>query len=221
MELARGEMLGARLKREKRLSPQTAADIFAQVLSGIAAAHDAGIVHRDLKPENILLSPNADNGVTARILDFGLAKAMQPDLSANAPTEVTTPGTVMGTFGYMSPEQLTGGDVDHRSDLFSIGAMVVECVTGRLPFTGRTYHELLTNIIQMPFHLEDYSPHAERLDAVLQKCLAKDRTARFASAAEMQRELIVALRACASLRPANGEVKSEADTFIMHKAIST
>jgi serine/threonine-protein kinase len=107
----------------------------------------------------------------------------------------------MGTFGYMSPEQLTGGEVDERSDLFSIGVIVVEALTGQRPFTGATYHELLTNILQKPFHLDHTSPEAERLDAVLQKCLAKDRAARFNSAAEMQAELIPAIQGCPPLVP--------------------
>ncbi len=105
----------------------------------------------------------------------------------------------MGTLGYMSPEQLTGGEIDERSDLFSVGVMVVESLTGRRPFTGKTYHELLTAILQKPFHLESNAPEAQRLDRVLQECLAKDRAARYASAVEMQRELIPAIRHCPPL----------------------
>jgi len=94
----------------------------------------------------------------------------------------------------MSPEQLMGTAVDERSDLFSIGVMVVEALTGSRPFTGKTYHELLTSILQGTFHLPIDSPEAERLDAVLQNCMAKDQGDRFSSAAAMQRELIPAIR---------------------------
>jgi serine/threonine protein kinase len=103
---------------------------------------------------------------------------------------------VMGTFGYMSPEQVTGATVDERSDLFSIGVMVVEALTGRRPFRGNTYQQLLTSILQGAFHLQGGSGEAQRLDEVLQRCLAKDRKHRFSSAAEMQKELIPALRNC-------------------------
>jgi eukaryotic-like serine/threonine-protein kinase len=101
---------------------------------------------------------------------------------------------VMGTIGYMSPEQLTGEAVDERSDLFSVGVMVVEALTGRRPFRGRIYTELMRSILHGSFHLERGSKEAERLDAVLQKCLAKDREGRFSSVEEMQRELIPAIR---------------------------
>ena len=102
----------------------------------------------------------------------------------------------MGTFGYMSPEQLTGGEVDTRSDLFSVGVMVVETLTGRRPFSGETYAELLHAVLQKPFHLRSESEEVRRLDVVLQKCLAKRRTERFTSAAEMQKELLAAMRRC-------------------------
>jgi eukaryotic-like serine/threonine-protein kinase len=221
LELVRGETLSAVLKRDGCVQPQTAAEWFDQIIEGVKAAHAAGVVHRDLKPENILLPKTEDGTAIVKILDFGLAKITHPSVSgSDSPTEVvTTPGTVMGTFGYMSPEQLTGNTVDHRSDLFSIGVMVVECLTGRLPFTGKTYHELLTNILQTTFYLESGRPEHTLLDAVLQKCLAKDREARFSSAVEMAHELIPALRACSPLHDMRNEAKSEAETFIIRKAI--
>jgi eukaryotic-like serine/threonine-protein kinase len=172
------------------------AELFAQVLEAVKAAHEAGVVHRDLKPDNILISQGKDGQIQVRLLDFGLAKIRLPELAdANSPTaSMTMPGTVLGTFGYMSPEQLTGTAVDERSDLFSVGVMVIETLTGRRPFSGKTYHELLTSILHGAFHLAIDSPEAERLDAVLQKCMAKDRQDRFSSAAAMQRELIPAIR---------------------------
>jgi hypothetical protein len=195
MELISGETLAALIKREECVPPQTAADYFNQLLEGIKAAHAAGVIHRDLKPANVLISIDEKGQPHVRVLDFGLAKISLPELiDTNAPTAVpTTPGMVMGTIGYMSPEQLTGEAVDERSDLFSVGVMVVEALTGRRPYSGKIYTELLSSILHGSFHL-DGSKEAERLDAVLQKCLAKDRESRFSSAAEMQTELIPAIR---------------------------
>lgn len=219
MELVAGETLGAALKRERQLAPGVAAHLFEQILDGLKSAHAAGVVHRDLKPENVLLSTYETGDARVLLLDFGLAKLTQTlpanSLSPTAAAPVTTPGAVMGTFGYMSPEQLTGGAVDERSDLFSIGVMVVEAITGRRPFTGTTYHELLTNILNAPYHLADPSPAARELDAVLQKSLAKDRAARYPTAAVMQQELLPALRQCPPL-VSHEPVALDAQTFILN-----
>jgi hypothetical protein len=138
MEYISGETLGTRLKREYQISPIESAELFYQLLEGVKAAHQAGIVHRDLKSENILLATDEVGKIRVYVLDFGLAKLTQPMTSvakSHSPTAiVTTPGAVIGTFGYMSPEQLTGGLVDERSDLFSIGVMVTEVITGARPF---------------------------------------------------------------------------------------
>lgn len=196
MELISGETLASLIKREGCVPPQMAADCFNHVLEGIKAAHAAGVIHRDLKPANVLISKDEHGQPHVRVLDFGLAKIRLSELTdTNGGTALaTTPGTVIGTIAYMSPEQLTGGTVDERSDLFSVGVMVVEALTGRRPFSGRIYTELLSSVLSGSFHLETGSKEAERLDAVLQKCLAKDRERRFSSAEEMQRELIPAIR---------------------------
>ncbi len=130
-ELVDGEPLrGARFGLRKTL------DIAAQIASGLAAAHAAGVVHRDLKPENILLTRDG----RAKILDFGLARMTQasghPDMTMPAP--LTGPGVVMGTVGYMSPEQVRGLDADHRSDIFSFGVVLHEMLGGARPFEGET-----------------------------------------------------------------------------------
>jgi hypothetical protein len=216
MELARGETLGATIRRERYIHPQIAAECFDQMLEAIKAAHQAGIVHRDLKPENVIILQGEKNQKLIKVLDFGLAKIVSPDISnPDSPASLlTSPGTVMGTLGYMSPEQLTGGQVDERSDLFSIGVMIVEALTGQRPFNGKTYHELLTNLLHQTFHLEDQSPAAQRLDAILQKCLAKERAERIASAADLQHELIPALRQCPALAP-RPLANLDADTLIL------
>ncbi|MDQ3685875.1 MAG: serine/threonine protein kinase, partial [Acidobacteriota bacterium] len=200
MDLAHGETLGAILKREGKLDPTRIADVFDQVLDGVGAAHRAGVIHRDLKPDNIFITEGERGQQVVKVLDFGLAKITQHEAAATDTTApVTTPGTVMGTFGYMSPEQLTGADVDERSDLFSIGVIVVEALTGHRPFSGRSYHELLTAILSEPYHLVPSAPEVVTLDEVLQRCLAKNPKDRFASAAETQRALIPAIRQCPAI----------------------
>jgi hypothetical protein len=215
MELISGETLAALIKREGCVAPQIAADYFNQVLEGIKAAHAAGVIHRDLKPANVLISKEENDQPHIRVLDFGLAKIRLSELTdTNSPTALaTTPGTVIGTIGYMSPEQLTGEAVDERSDLFSVGVMVVEALTGRRPFRGRNYTELLSSILNGSFHLERGSKEAERLDAVLQKCFDKDREGRFSSAEEMQSELIPAIREYRLLSTQQWS-NSEADTLL-------
>lgn len=195
MELARGENLRSVIERERRISPQRAADWFDQILEGLKAAHGAGIIHRDLKPENILILKGNEGRAHVLVLDFGLAKIKHATTDSQSPTAYfTEPGTVMGTSGYMSPEQLTGGAVDERSDLFSIGVMIVEAITGKRPFPGKTHHEVLTQILHNSFQLYGNSEAACRLGQVLKKCLAQDRAERYPAAEELQHELIPALR---------------------------
>ncbi|HEX8070593.1 MAG TPA: protein kinase [Pyrinomonadaceae bacterium] len=218
MELVHGETFGARLKRERRLAPGVAAALFEQMLAGLQAAHEAGVVHRDLKPDNVLLSGDDPQGPRVRLLDFGLAKLTRATGGdSNSPTAaapVTTPGAIMGTFGYMAPEQLTGGAVDARADLFAVGVMVVEALTGQRPFNGATYHELLTNVLHGTYRLPGDTPAARRLDRVLQRALAKSAAARHATAAELAAELIPALRACPPL-DAPPAAAPDADTIIL------
>ncbi|HEV2862041.1 MAG TPA: protein kinase [Pyrinomonadaceae bacterium] len=215
MDFIEGESLAALLKRERRLQPQRAADLFEQVLEAVGAAHAAGIVHRDLKPENILVSDDAAGRERVRVLDFGLAKLVRSE-GGEAQT-MTQPGMVMGTLGYMAPEQLQGEETDERADLFSVGVMVAEALTGRRPFAGRTLFELLRSIEQEAFRLPGESAEARRLEEVLRRCLARSRSRRPASAEELRRELTAALRAC----PPGALYEDEpldADTFILPNA---
>jgi Protein kinase domain/PDZ domain len=173
MDFIEGESLAATLRRERKLKPARAAEIFEQVLEGVGAAHRAGIVHRDLKPENILVSRGDGAGrERVRLLDFGLAKHVRAEL--NEAQTVTTPGVVMGTFGYMSPEQLSGGDVDERSDLFSAGVVAAEAIAGERPFKGRTLLELLNSMERDEFTLDAAAPEAARLVGVIRRALSKD-----------------------------------------------
>ena len=196
MPFVEGESLRSRLEREKQLPIDDAIRITVAIANALDYAHSHGVIHRDLKPANVLISKEENGQLHVRVLDFGLAKISLSELTdTNSPTaQLTTPGMVVGTMGYMSPEQLRGDTVDERSDLFSVGVMVVEVLSGSRPFRGPTYTELLSSILHGSFHLEGGSKEAEQLDAVLQKCLAKDRERRFSSAGEMQRELIPAMR---------------------------
>ena len=137
MELLEGETLRERLE-QGALPPRKAVDIAVQIANGLAAAHEKGIVHRDLKPENVFVTKEG----RVKILDFGLAKLTQPEgtgsILTQAPTTppATAAGVVMGTVGYMSPEQVQGRPADHRSDIFSFGAVLYEMLSGnaRLPW---------------------------------------------------------------------------------------
>jgi TolB-like protein/Flp pilus assembly protein TadD len=159
-------------------------DIAAQVVSAVQAAHEAGIVHRDIKPENIMLRPDG----LAKVLDFGLAKL------TGAPAESvveTKPGMVMGTAAYMSPEQARGHGVDHRTDLWSVGVVLYEMLTGRPPFTGETASDLLAAILKTepPPLAGNASPASDGLQRVVQKCLKKDRQERYQRARELLDDL--------------------------------
>jgi hypothetical protein len=216
MDFIEGESLASLLKRERRLEPDRAALIFDQVLEGVGAAHRTGIIHRDLKPENIFVSRAEGGGVAPRVrlLDFGLAKVLRPE--AGEAGTMTTPGVVMGTFGYMPPEQLSGGEVDERSDLFSVAVCCAEALTGERPFRRRTPVELLHSMEREGFRLPGDAPGVRRLNDALRRALAASPTRRYASAEEMQSELVAALRACHPLTPPD-EPALDADTVMLPK----
>jgi eukaryotic-like serine/threonine-protein kinase len=136
MELLPGETLAERLRRTGRMLPAEALPLVSQMASGLAAAHDAGIIHRDLKPGNIVLVPVRGNtgGVRAVVTDFGLARVNASD--ASMALSVTGVGEIVGTPEYMAPEQLTGGEITAATDLYALGVVMFEMVTGRLPFRG-------------------------------------------------------------------------------------
>jgi tRNA A-37 threonylcarbamoyl transferase component Bud32 len=198
MELLPGRTWRRALSEAGVFTPEVAAQHFNQLLEGLNAAHRQGVVHRDLKPENVFIA-NQENGADIiKILDFGLAKMKL--LDSTDTNSLTLTGMIVGTLGYMSPEQLTGNPVDERSDIFTIGIMAVEALTGARPFTGRTPAELLTSLLISKFHLKGESKGIARLDAVLQKCLAPDPDARFTSVREMHLALVPAILQCPPLR---------------------
>jgi serine/threonine-protein kinase len=193
MERIRGVTLREELVEHTALPGAEAAEWFAPLLDGIAAAHEEGIIHRDLKPENVARMRSEFGPPVVKILDFGVAKVRPVDTASD---HLTSSGMVIGTLGYMSPEQLAGQEVDARSDLFSIGVMVVEALTGRWPFQGDTYAKLLSSIMLEPYHLPGDTPEVQALDALLQRCLAKEPRDRYESAAALRKELVPALSEC-------------------------
>src|SRR6266545_4616652 len=191
MEVVEGRTLRD-LIVEQSVSVRKLLEIGAQVADGLAKAHAAGIVHRDLKPENLMISKDG----FIKILDFGLAKLVEPgsaDLSV-MPTAVappTEPGTVMGTAGYMSPEQAGGQPLDFRSDQFSLGAILYEMVTGARAFQRKTGAETLVAIMrEEPEPIGQVNPKTPGpVRWIIERCLAKDPEERYASTKDLARDL--------------------------------
>ena len=192
MELVEGKTLGA-LLRLGALPPRKLLSIAAQVTDGLAKAHAAGIVHRDLKPDNVMVTSDG----LVKILDFGVAKLMHPD-SERGETEQaatiaggTVPGLVIGTLGYMSPEQAVGQRVDFRSDQFSFGAILYEMVTGRKAFDRDTKPEILAAVLrEEPEPIAAVNPGTpSHLRWVVERCLAKEPRDRYASTEDLARDL--------------------------------
>ena len=156
MEFLAGEPLDKRVDRMGRLSLQETARILQQVCRGLARAHEQGVIHRDLKPENIFLVRSMDDDEeVAKVLDFGIAKMKGPPGStpggSGGVSSGTKTGSVLGTPFYMSPEQARGlRNVDHRTDVWSLGVIAYKCVTGRLPFDGESVGDLLVKICTAP-----------------------------------------------------------------------
>ena len=191
MERLHGSTLRAELDRTRAMPLPEVADWFDQILEGLGAAHAQGIVHRDLKPENIMGRRDDCRRLAVTILDFGLAKAVV-DGTNTAP--LTVQGLVMGTMGYMSPEQIRGQEVDHRTDIFAVGVMLAEAITGRRPFDGATPAGVSLGVLYRPYHLSGTSPAELRVDEILQRCLAKDPSERIESSEALRRQLVPALR---------------------------
>jgi eukaryotic-like serine/threonine-protein kinase len=181
MELVRGETLSEVLRREGKLDSETVSTWFGQVLDGVETAHKAGIIHRDLKPDNIFVESKDGQPVRLCILDFGLARFNEHQFAES----VTMPGTVMGTLGYMAPEQLRGEKADERSDLFATGVMIYECMHGERPFVGGTYMEIMQSMSK-GVNLDPTDPFAK----FFEQSLAQIPMMRFDSSSEMKRGLM-------------------------------
>ena len=196
MEHVDGDDLGKVLEREGALPFGRVAYLCAQVAGSVADAHAAGIIHRDLKPENIVIAPGRD-GERPKVLDFGLAKLFEGALDA----QVTSSGTIVGTPYYMSPEQIQGQELDGRSDVYAMGAIMYECVVGEPPFDAPNPVGVLSRHLS-----EEPTPPSQRsplsvpaeADEIIMRCLAKDPEARYQSAEELRQDLIAYLTAVGS-----------------------
>lgn len=192
-ELLEGETLRDKL-RSGSIQTRKAVDYALQTTRGLAAAHDKGIVHRDLKPENLFLT----NDGQVKILDFGLAKLTRPEddnASSDAATvqAITEPGLIMGTVGYMSPEQVRGKAADHRSDLFSFGAILYEMISGKRAFHGETAADTMSAILKEdPPELSETARNVPPgLERIVRHCLEKVPAQRFQSARDLAFDLEV------------------------------
>src|ERR1017187_2023653 len=209
-ELLDGERLRERL-RHGPIPLRKAIDYAVQIAHGLAAAHDKGIVHRDLKPDNLFVTKDG----RVKILDFGLAKLVQPRDASGAEATLagveatiaqgTEPGMVMGTVGYMSPEQVRGKVADHRSDIFAFGTILYEMVTGKQTFRKPTSAETMSAILNEdpPSISQVTSTSPPGLQRVLHRCLEKSPEQRFQSAADLAFAL-EALSDSASTTPSGG-----------------
>jgi serine/threonine protein kinase/Flp pilus assembly protein TadD len=190
MQYVEGETLGARLRRTP-LDPAEALSLMTQVAEALSEAHAHGIVHRDIKPQNIIITPRGQ----VKVLDFGLAKDLRQPAPAESGAEteslLTAPGTVLGTVPYMSPEQARGKPVDPRSDLFSLGTVLYECLAARRAFSGDNMIDICAQVINSdPPPPSQFNPRVLRqVDSITMKALAKSPEARYQSAADLAAEL--------------------------------
>lgn len=182
-ELLEGKTLTETIRRGP-LPLRKAIDYGVQIAHGLAVAHEKGIVHRDLKPDNLFVSKDG----RIKILDFGLAKVVQPkeSVSTSAPT-ITLPGVAMGTVGYMSPEQVRGLPVDHRTDIFAFGAILYEMIMGKPTFGRPTSADTMSAILnEEPPSISQLSPDTPpALERVVRRCLEKNPEQRFQSASDL------------------------------------
>jgi serine/threonine protein kinase len=184
-----------------------AATLLDQVMDGMEFAHRAGVLHRDLKPENLLLcTPAPGSAPQVKILDFGLAKVKEG--SFVDPKSMTSQGVAMGTFGYMSPEQLFAEDVDERTDVYSIGVIALETLTGRLTIDGPGFHTTIENELLRRLVLPSTTDAQVRLARAIERALASRIALRYASMTEMRAELIPAIRECPEVPQVTSDIRA-------------
>src|SRR3989442_2288323 len=205
-ETLRERMAGAALPQRKAL------DYALQIARGLAAAHEKGIVHRDIKPDNVFIT----NDGRAKILDFGLAKltgasdGIQPQSEVPTRRVDTDPGTVVGAMGYMSPDQLKGRPADHRSDIFSFGAILYEMLSGKRAFRGDSMAETMSAILREdpPDLSETNKTVSPALERLVRHCLEKNPEERFHSA----RDLAFAIESLSGTATSSGQTMTDVAT---------
>jgi serine/threonine protein kinase len=191
MEYVDGEPVTRILERETVMTPNRAVDIARHVAEALVAAHELGIVHRDLKPDNIIIAPAKNGREIAKVVDFGIAKAVE-----EGPNEsLTRTGLVIGTPEYMSPEQLLGDPVDARSDIYSLGCILYQMLTGRRPFDEPTREQMIKRrLTEKAPHPRDLVPSLPKtLDLVVARMLSRSPRDRYGTAAEVRDLLIPAI----------------------------
>ena len=187
MEFLKGEDLSDTVKDQGRLAWPRVKPIMLQICRALGAAHDAGIIHRDMKPENCYRIKRGKNDDFIKVLDFGIAKVTSEDESEGK--GLTRTGMIFGTPEYMSPEQAQGAKPDHRVDVYAVGVIMYELLTGRVPFTADTFMGILTkHMFEVPEAPSSVVPDADippEVEAIILKAMQKDRELRFSSMAEM------------------------------------
>ena len=206
-ELLEGKTLTETIRRGP-LPLRKAIDYGVQIAQGLAAAHEKGIVHRDLKPDNLFVTKDG----RIKILDFGLAKVAQPKESVtNQAATITLPGVAMGTVGYMSPEQVRGLTVDHRSDIFALGAIIHEMVMGKATFQKPTSADTISAILnEEPAPISQLAPDTPvGLERVVHRCLEKSAEQRFQSASDLAFALQALLEPAITTATGSHEIRKE------------
>ena len=193
MEFVEGEALTDVLSRDGALPPERAGEIVRQTAEALSVAHDMGIVHRDLKPDNIMLAKFRDGSDCVKVVDFGIAKAAGVEAQ-----KVTKTGLVIGTPEYMSPEQIAGDPLDGRSDIYSLGLVAYNMLTGKLPWPSKTTQEsVIMRLTEPPMRLWQMRPQiawTPAVQEVMDKALQRDATLRYASANQFGRALSAAVQ---------------------------
>jgi len=213
MEFVKGDTLKDLVSREGALNPKQLLEIMDQVFSAVTEAHRLGIVHRDLKPDNFILTKGDDGKYFARVLDFGIAKVLHPEGSKQQ-TMMTQAGAFFGTPRYASPEQALGKELDPRADIYALGVILYEGLTGEVPFDAPSMMELLLkHLNQPPPKVRERRPDlgiSPQVESVVLKCLEKDRAKRFQSVTE----LAVGLREAVELGSVPAQTNSKLPYFI-------
>ena len=211
MEFLEGEDLANVLSRDGVLAVERAIHIASQCCRALGAAHSKGIVHRDMKPENIFLVSRGGTTDFVKIVDFGIAKMSDIETDGEPGRKLTKTGMIFGTPEYMSPEQAAGKQLDHRVDVYAMGVILYECITGTVPFLGDTFMGILTqHMFEEPPALLDANPHVEcpsELEMVIYKALAKDPEDRY----QDMFELLEAIEEAAEGRVAKSTLRGHGD----------
>ena len=220
MEYVEGEPLTDILKRDGALPPERAGEIVRQAGEGLAVAHDMGIVHRDLKPDNIMLAKFRDGSDCVKVVDFGIAKAANIEAQ-----KVTKTGLVIGTPEYMSPEQIAGDPLDGRSDIYSLGLVAFNMLTGKLPFPSKTAQEsVIMRLTEPPMRLGQMRPEigwTPAVQAVMDRALQRDAALRYASASEFGRALSAAVQGLSTAaRSGTTRVMADPDAWVPPTRVS-